>query len=49
MHYIFIKILNIFFYNFQSLIITIFFKDSNIILNYSILGDYFGLKKHVYR
>ena len=27
----------------------VFFKDSNIILKYSILGDYFGFKKHVYR
>ena len=26
-----------------------FFKDSNIILKYSILGNCFGFKKHVYR
>ena len=27
----------------------VFFKDSNIILKYSILGDCSGLKKHVNR
>ena len=27
----------------------VFFKDSNIIVKHSILGDCFGLKKHVYR
>ena len=27
----------------------VFFKDYNSILKYSIVGDNFGLKKHIYR
>jgi hypothetical protein len=37
-------------YSFTSMIRSrVFFKDSNIIPMYSILGDYFVLKNHTYR